>query len=376
MSAKAPKILLSAGEPSGDLHGAAVARALKTRWPNAKLYGFGGDLMKAAGVELWAHADQMAVMGFVEVARHLPFFLDLLTRVREHIQQDPPDLIIPIDYPGFNLRLARYARRSRVPVLYYIAPQVWAWHRSRMRELATNADRLAVVLPFEEALFQKAGARVTFVGHPLLDMAPPSQTREEFCAEIGVEPTRMLLAVLPGSRNQEVRSHLQLFAAAAARVQQEIPDVMPVIAQAPGIDAADLRTPYPTTRNTRALLQHAHAALTKSGTSTLECALSVTPMVIAYRMHPITFGIAKLVVDVEHVGLVNLIARERVAPELLQDDATPESLARALLPLIREGEQREATLTKLRKVRAMLATDDARPAAEHVADLAADLLER
>lgn len=376
MSELKPRIFISAGEVSGDLHGAAVARALRARWPNAELYGFGGDLMREAGVELWAHTDQMAVMGFVEVARHLPYFLNLLSRVREHLATDPPDLVIPIDYPGFNLRLARYAKNAKTPVLYYIAPQVWAWHKSRMRQLAENVDQLAVVLPFEQALFEEAGARVSFVGHPLLDLNRATMTREAFCAEIGVEPTRPLLAVLPGSRGQEVESHLRLFATAAARVQQAVPDVMPVIAQAPGIAESSLKTPFPITRKTADLLQHAQVALTKSGTSTLECALSVTPMVIAYRVHPLTFAIARLLVDVDHIGLVNLIAGERVAPELLQDDATPESLAAALLPLVREGPEREHALQKLRTVRAKLASDDARPAAQHVADLAARLIRR
>jgi lipid-A-disaccharide synthase len=376
MNAHAPKILISAGEPSGDLHGAMLARALKRRWPAARLYGFGGDLMRAEGVELWAHADQMAVMGFFEVARHLPYFLGLLKRVRQHLDASPPDLVIPIDYPGFNLRLARYAKQRRVPVLYYIAPQVWAWHRSRMKDLAHNADRLAVVLPFEEALFREAGANVSFVGHPLLDAVPATPARDEFCARIGVEPTRPILALLPGSRLQEVRSHLDLFTAAALRVQQQLPDVIPVIAQAPGIGDADLSTPFPTTRDSRALLEHAHAALTKSGTSTLECALSVTPMVIAYRMHPLTYHIAKRLVEVEHIGLANLIAGKRVAPEFVQNAATPQALADALIPLLQEGTPRTAMLDELGGVRARLASQDTRSAADHVADLASELLGR
>ncbi|HEX6559763.1 MAG TPA: lipid-A-disaccharide synthase [Longimicrobiales bacterium] len=374
MSARPVKILISAGEPSGDLHGAAVARALKERLPNAALYGFGGDLMRAAGVELRAHADQMAVMGFFEVARHLPYFLRLLKEVRRDLHDTPPDLVIPIDYPGFNLRLARYAREQRIPVLYYIAPQVWAWHRSRMKELASNADRLAVVLPFEEALFREAGARVSFVGHPLLDIAPARKPREELCAEIGIDANRPILAILPGSRKQEVHSHLELFTAAAARAQQEMPDVIPVVAQAPGINDADLRSHFPTTRATRELLQHARAALTKSGTSTLDCALAVTPMVIAYRMNPFTYRIAKRLVDVEHIGLVNLIAGQRVVPEFVQNDATPESLAAALRPLLRGGDVRENMVKHLQAVRARLAASDTRPAAEHVADLATALI--
>ena len=376
MSADAPRILLSAGEPSGDLHGAALARELKRRWPNAKLYGFGGDLMKAAGVELWAHADQMAVMGFVEVARHLPFFLSLLWKTRDDLRADPPDLVIPIDYPGFNLRLARYAKELRIPVLYYIAPQVWAWHRSRMKELAHNADHLAVVLPFEEKLFREAGATVTFVGHPLLDLPTSTRTREEFCATHALDPHRPIVALLPGSRQQEIRNHAQLFVEAARLLQRQQPEVQPVIAQAPGISAESLAGfGYPLVNNSSDLLTFAQAALTKSGTSTLECALSLTPMVIAYRMNPISFLIARNVVEVEHIGLVNLIAGERVAPEFVQDAATPDALAQALAPLTRAGAEREKHLTALRGVRQKLA-GDARGAAVHVADLVAELLRK
>lgn len=371
-----PRILLSAGETSGDLHGAALARELKRRWPNAQLFGFGGDRMKAAGVELWAHTDQLAVMGFVEVARHLPFFLRLLRTTREEMRNQPPDLFIPIDYPGFNLRLARHAKSLGIPVLYYIAPQVWAWHRSRMRELADNTDRLAVVLPFEESLFREAGAAVTFVGHPLLDVPAITVTREQFCAQYGLDAAQPILALLPGSRRQEVRSHTELFAAAARLVAQQVPEVQPVIAQAPGIDRSDYGdVNWPLVQDSGDLLNFAHAALTKSGTSTLQCALSLTPMVIAYRMNPLTYAIARRVVEVEHIGLVNLIAGRQVAPEFVQDAATPEALANALLPLVREGETREKTLNELRQIRQMLA-GDARGAAVHVADLAAELVER
>ena len=374
MSSDAPRIMMSAGEPSGDLHGAALARELKRRWPNARLYGFGGNLMKAAGVELWAHADQMAVMGFVEVARHLPIFLSLLWKTRDDLRADPPDLVIPVDYPGFNLRLARYAKDLRIPVLYYIAPQVWAWHRSRMAELAHNADHLAVVLPFEETLFRDAGATVTFVGHPLLDLPPSTRTREAFCAEYSIDPARKIVALLPGSRQQEIRNHASLFVAAARLLQQEIPDVQAVIAQAPGISPdsfEDARLPL--VQNSAELLTFAHAALTKSGTSTLECALSVTPMVIAYRMNPISYLIARNVVEVEHIGLVNLIAGERVAPEFVQDAATPAALAKALAAIVRAGPERDKHLASLRNVKQKLA-GDARGAAVHVADIAAELL--
>jgi lipid-A-disaccharide synthase len=370
-----PRIFLSAGEPSGDLHGARLADALRRRWPEAELYGLGGDRMAAAGVELLAHVDQLAVMGFAEVLRHLPYFVRLMRRVRATIATRRPDLIIPIDYPGFNLRLARHAHAVHVPVLFYIAPQVWAWHRSRMKELARHADRLAVILPFEEELFRAAGARAVFVGHPLLDQAPVVQDRAAFAGELGLDAAHPILALFPGSRAQEVTRQVRTFAAAAAAVRAQRPDVQPVLAVSSAVDAAAYDdAPYPRTADAGALLHHARAALVKSGTSTLQAALAGTPLVVTYRVHPLTYWLARRLVRVPHVGLVNLVAGERVAPELLQHDATPERLAAAVLPLLDDGPARQRALEGLGRVRAALTAEDGRTTAERVAELAAELV--
>jgi lipid-A-disaccharide synthase len=371
-----PRILVSAGEPSGDLHGARVAEALKRRFPGATLFGLGGDRMAAAGVELLAHVDQLAVMGFVEVLRHLPYFLRLERRLHRAIAEQRPDLVLPIDYPGFNLRLARHARGRGIPVLYYIAPQVWAWHRSRMRQLARDTDRLAVILPFEEQLFREAGANAVFVGHPLARQAAADPDRARFLGALGVDPDRPVLALFPGSRAQEVRRQLEAFAAAAAGVRRQMPEVQPVLARSDAVPAsAYARVDLPSTGDGWSLLRHARAALVKSGTSTLQAALAGTPLVVTYRVHPVTFFMARRLVDVPHVGLVNLVAGERVAPELLQDEATPDALAEALLPLLREGPERARALAGLERVRTALAgRADGRDTADHVADLAAELL--
>ncbi len=377
MSAPAPRILISAGEPSGDLHGAGVARALRRRWPDAHLYGFGGSLMRGAGVELIAHVDDLAVMGFAEVARHLPFFLRLLRKVRRDLDDAPPDLVIPIDYPGFNLRLARMAKERRIPVLYYIAPQVWAWHSSRVRELARHTDRLAVILPFEASLFEEAGAHAAFVGHPLLDARDEPMRRAALCAQLGNDPVRPILALFPGSRAQEVRRHLALFEEAAERVRARRPDVQPVIAAGDAVPASLYDTARnPRTSDNHALLQHAAAALAKSGTTTLQAAVAGTPLVVAYRMHPLSYAIARRVVEVDHVGLVNLVAGERLAPEYIQDAATPDALAEALLPLLEDGAPRARMIAGLARVRARLqAPPGSENAAERVAALAAELLD-
>jgi lipid-A-disaccharide synthase len=355
-----------------------VAVALRRRLPGVQLVGLGGDRMADEGVDLLDHVDRLAVMGFVEVLRHLPFFVGLMRRVKAELTARPADLIIPIDYPGFNLRLARHARRTGIPVLYYIAPQVWAWHRSRMKQLARDTDRLAVILPFEEAIFREAGARADFVGHPLADAPPEAAGREALLRSLGLDPALPVLALFPGSRAQEVRRQLDTFVAAAVQVRESMPDVQPVVAASSAVPAAIYDAAgVARTADGWSLLQHARAALVKSGTSTLQAALAGTPLVVTYRVHPLTWTMARRLVDVPHIGLVNLVAGERIAPELLQGDATPEKLAAALLPLLADGAARDEALAGLARVRRALTPADAsRPAADRVAELAAELLGR
>jgi lipid-A-disaccharide synthase len=376
MSNTAPRIFLSAGEPSGDLHGAALARELRQRFPKAELYGLGGDLMREAGVRLLAHTDQLAVMGYVEVLRHLPFFARLWREVKREISHTTPDLVVPIDYPGFNLRLARFAKTRGIPVLYYIAPQVWAWHRSRMSQLAENVDRLAVVLPFEEALFREAGAKATFVGHPLLDLTDAVMDRATFYRTLGIAEESPILALFPGSRVQELRRHLPLFVQAVERIRAEEPGVTPVWAAAPGIPVERYATTgIAHTIDTRTLLAHARAALVKSGTSTLQTALAEKPMVVMYQVHPMSYKLAQRWVDVPHIALPNLIAGKRIVPELIQDKATPETLAAAVLPLLRDSTERAEVVAGLKQVRTRLAAPhEGTTAAAEVAALAAELI--
>lgn len=372
-----PTILLSAGEPSGDLHGAAVARALRDRWPDVRLFGLGGPLMAEAGVELLADPAKLAVMGFVEVLGRLPYFWRLFGRVRAEMLARGVDLVLPIDYPGFNLRLARAARGAGIPVLYYIAPQVWAWHRSRIHRFAVDTDRVAVVLPFEESLFREAGVAATFVGHPLLDRQPPG-SRRSLCRELNLDEDRPILAVFPGSRAQEVKRHLAIFVETAIRLQAYRPALQPVIAVSNAVPKRLYRgIPFPRTANSRDLLYHAHTALVKSGTTTLEAALAETPMAIAYRTHPLTYRLAKRLVQVDHIGLVNLVAGERVVPEFIQGEATPAALAAALLPLIQaEHPERVEALHALARIRSRLEVPGGASSgvAERVVELAAELL--
>lgn len=372
---RAPTIFLSAGEESGDLHGAALARALRERWPDARLIGLGGQRMADAGVELMAGLQELAVMGLVEVLKHLPFFLDLRKRVFAALERERVDLVVPIDYPGFNLRLARHAHGRGIPVLYYIAPQVWAWHKSRVRDLARDADAVAVVLPFEEAFLRKHGVNAPFVGHPLLDRDPPAETAAAWAAANGLDPARPVLALFPGSRAQEVGRHLALFSETARRVVSLRPDVQPVIGVPGGIDRAVYgQADWPMLPSAGGLLHHATAALVKSGTTTLEAALAGTPFAVVYRMNPLSYAMAKRLVKVPHIALANLIAEARVAPEFVQDAATPETLSATLLPLLDlDSPERRAMLDGLAGIRAKLGGTGA---SRRVTEIAATLLER
>lgn len=369
----APTIFLSAGEPSGDMHGALLARALRARLPGVRLIGLGGDQMRAEGVELLADLHDLAVMGFAEVIRHLPFFVGLRRRVWASLDAERVDLVVPIDYPGFNLRLARHAHRRGTRVLYYIAPQVWAWHRSRARDLARDTDAIAVVLPFEEAFLRSAGAPVRFVGHPLLDQPPLGESRADWLARHDLDPDRPLLALFPGSRRQELRRHLGLFAETAARAEARRPGLQTVIAAAPGMEpGAYAATSYPRIHEVRALLAHASAALVKSGTTTLQAGIAGTPMVVAYRMAPSSYAVARRLVSVPHIALANLILDERVVPEFIQGAATPQRLCDALLPLLdRTSAERAAMRDSLARIPRRLGGPGA---SQRVAEMAAGLL--
>jgi len=370
----APVIFLSVGEPSGDLHGASLARALRARIPGVRLIGLGGPLMAAEGVELMAGLDDLAVMGFVEVLGRLPYFLRLRRRVFSALVTEGVDLVIPVDYPGFNLRLAHRARSEGRQVLYYIAPQVWAWHASRAPKLARDTNRIAVILPFEERFLREHGAQAEFVGHPLLDVPGLATSRETWFAGLGLDAERPVLAVMPGSRRQEVARHLEIFSEAAALVTFRRPDVQVVIGAPTTLpDEAYAGTVFPVTRDARALLSHATAALVKSGTTTLEAALAGVPFVVAYRMNPLSFQLARRVVRVPHIALANLVADRRIVPEYVQDEATPAGLAAGLLPLLdTESVERAKMLDGLRDVRAALGDGGA---AGRVADIAASLLD-
>ncbi len=366
------EVLLVAGEASGDLHAAALAEALRRSRPDLSLVGVGGRGMSQAGVKLLEHTDQMAVMGFVEVLRGLPHHFALLKALTRRLQSGSVAALVTIDYPGFNMRLASAARRAGVPVLYYITPQVWAWGSGRLPKLARRITRAAVILPFEEELLRAHGIDATFVGHPLLDSARELPGRDEARAALGLGARERVLALFPGSRRQEIDRHLADFVAAARLLEQRYAGLRVLVSAAPGVELDTARCPYPQVRDASLLLlRAADAALCKSGTTTLEAAVAGCPMVVAYRTSPWTHAIARRVVRIPHIGLVNVVAGREVAREFVQQALEPSAVAEALAPLLDSGSQERSRMVQaLAEVRSRLGAPGA---AGRVASIVSDL---
>jgi lipid-A-disaccharide synthase len=329
--------------------------------------------MKAAGVELIESYDEMSVMGFVEVIRHLPRHFELLDDVRRRLKRGRVSLLVLIDYPGFNMKAARAAAEAGVPVLYYVTPQVWAWGAGRLTELAKVVTRAAVILPFEEPLLRGYGVNATFVGHPLLDRAGDLPSRDDARASLGLSPDRPVLALFPGSRQQEIDRHLDDFVETARILESTVSGLQVIVSVAPTVTFDPSRCPYRRVESASfAVLRAADAALCKSGTTTLEAAIADCPLVVAYRTGVISFLLARLMVKIPHIGLVNVVAGREVAREFVQDDLRPDDVAAAMLPLFdRNSSECRRVLEGLAEVRGRLGTPGA---AARVAAMASELV--
>ena len=369
------EILFVAGEVSGEQHAAGVARELRAMAAPFTLPGVGGDRMREAGVELLAHIESLAVMGFVEPLRRLPQFFRLREALRNRLSSGRVALVVLVDYAGFNMKVARLATAAGVPVLYYITPQVWASRAGRLAELARTVTRAAVILPFEEALLRAHGIDATFVGHPLVDRAIEMPDRAQARAAIGVGPSDRLLALFPGSRRQEIARHLDPFVAAARELHRRDPALKVVVSAAPHVHIPSDRCPFPLVHSASfAVLRAADAALCKSGTTTLEAAVALCPLVIAYRTDALTYALARRLVTIPFIGLVNVLAGRAIAPEFVQGDLTPLALADALAPLLDpRNAARAAMIHELEAVRAQLGEPGG---ARRVAAMALELAER
>lgn len=354
--------MIVAGEASGDLHGANLVREIHRLDQTITFTGIGGARMREAGVETVEDAAKMAVVGLVEVIAHFDVIYRAFTSLKRILVNNPPDLLILIDYPDFNLRLAKIAKAHSVKVLYYISPQVWAWRVGRVKKIARLVDHMAVVFPFEVPFYEKEGVPVTFVGHPLVDEVHPTMQREEAMRAFGLDPARRTVGLFPGSRRSEIRHIFTTILDTAKLLRERYPDLQFVLPLASSLERSDLLPQIEAAGvDVSIVYGQSHdvanvcdAIVTVSGTVTLEIALIGTPMVIIYRVSPITYEIGKRLVRIEHAGICNIVAGERIVQELIQYDAEPGKIADEIGRILDDREYAYEMRARLSQVREKL----------------------
>jgi len=368
--------MIVAGEASGDLHGAHLVAAMKKLVPDLSLCGMGGTELRRQGVDILYDAAAMAVVGLVEVIAHLKDIRAARNILVNELRHNPPNLLILIDYPDFNLLLAQKARQFGIPVFYYISPQVWAWRSGRVKKIGSIIDRMAVILPFEKEFYGKRGVAVDYVGHPLLDSVRRSMSRSDFCRLHQIRPDTVLLGLLPGSRKKEIRAMLPVFLESARRLQESHGNLTILLPLAPtltredllecGLDRPGLAVKV-IAENRYDLMGCCDLALAASGTVTLELAILDVPMVVAYKVSPLTWLVGNLLVKVDFASLVNLIAGRQVVSELLQQEAEPGKILAALQDIWPGSVRREEMLQGLAEVREKLGSGGASERAARLA---------
>ncbi len=376
------RIMIVAGEVSGDMHGGLLARALRERSPGIKLTGMGGREMAAAGVKLYEYPVERAVVGFFEVLKNLAYFRRAFRLITGKLETERPDLVVLIDYPGFNLRFAREIKKRKIPLVYYISPQVWAWGEDRVRLIKRCVDRMLCILPFEENFYRERGVPAVFVGHPLFDHLPrrDPRGRAQVCGEFKLDPGAPVIALLPGSRESEVRQHLPLMLAAAERIKKELPSAQFAVLRPAAVprgiyDESLRRSSLPVAVIENRIqdgLAIARLALVCSGTATLETCLAGVPMVIIYRLSFFTWLGLRQLVKIPHIGMVNIIAGKRVVPELVQYDARPERIAAEALKILGDPAAEKQIREELLKVKEKLGGPGA---SRRAADIIMEIIE-
>jgi len=357
------RLLVSAGEASGELYGAGLIQALRRRVPELECFGAGGERMRAAGCDTVVDARALSVVGITEIVSHLPRIYREFRRLLRAADDRKPDAAIVIDSPGFNFRVARALHARGVPVIYYVCPQLWAWREGRVRRFHRWVKKALVIFPFEEKWYRERGVDAEYVGHPLADPRPPGLSREQFAAKFGLDSARQWIALLPGSRKKEIAMNLPALAAGAGRVKGDHQFVLPAAStvERSWLDGKLRSSGLKATvvEGASAALRHARAAVVASGTATVEAALAGTPMVVVYRVSALTWVLGHHLLKVPYVAMPNLIAGEPVVPELIQSDFTPEKVAEKLREILAEGPAREKMKVALAGVSARL-----RPAGE------------
>ena len=354
------KIMFSAGEASGDMHGTNLARALKALDPDIELLGMGGSQMAQAGVRIVYDINNLGFIGVGEILRKIPFFFRLRTQLLQVMQEEKPDVLVCIDYPGFNMRLIEKARAAGIRVVYYILPTIWAWHKSRGKVIAEHTDLAISLFPFEAKLYEELGARVAYAGHPLLDVVHPELTKDEALQAFGLDAAKQTILLMPGSRLQEVRGLLPVMLAAVKEIMAQRDGVQFLIPRASTIDAsvlqelipADLENVHVASGHVYDMMNISTAAVAASGTATLETALMGLPTLLIYRVSSLTYWLSKILVHIQSIGLPNIIMGHRIMPELWQDEVTPEAIAADMVTLLTDKQawqERHEAMLSVRK---------------------------
>ncbi len=357
------RIMIIAGESSGDFHGASLISALKSIDPDIEISGLGGERMRQSGAKILFDISELSIIGFTDVLKNLKKIKQAFNLLLKHIDAQPPQAVILIDYPGFNLKIAKEIKKRAIPVIYYISPQVWAWWKSRIKTIKQYVDKMIVLFKFEEALYREHAIDVSFVGHPLLDIAHPGLAASDFLNRLGLSADKKIIGLMPGSRKMEVERILPILLASAKIIQQKLPGTQVVLLKAPGLAKEIFTTkinkyasgPVVLCENyTYEFLSACDFVLVASGTATLEAAVMQTPMVIVYKVSFLNWLIARALIRLPFIGLVNVVAGERLVPEFIQHRAKPELIARAALEIL----SNQVTLTnvkaELEKIRKQL----------------------
>lgn len=366
-------MLIVAGEASGDLHGSNLIKSLKERDPSLVFYGIGGEKMRGAGLNAIADSRELAVVGISEVILKLGKLYAAFNKLKKALDERRPDVVVLIDYPDFNLYVAKEAKKRKIPVIYYISPQVWAWRRGRVKKIARLVDKMLVVFPFEVDIYQKAGIDVEYVGHPLSATVSSRLSKDGAKASLGMAQCQSV-ALLPGSRRHEVARLLPVMIAAASLIKKEMPDIQFVLPAADTIEDNFIKSFIHDNIQIRIVrgrcyeaLRASDAALVASGTATLETALMEVPMVIVYKFSFLTAIFGRLFVHIDDVGLPNIVAGRRIVPELIQEEATPSALAENILRILKDQDTREKMVYELKEVKNKIGNVDAsRDAAEKI----------
>ena len=366
------RFLISAGEASGELYGAGILDALRRRVPGSEFFGVGGKRMRDAGFETVVDAHKISVVGLAEVVTHLPMIRREFKRLVSEAAQRKPDAAILIDFPDFNLRLARELHKLQIPVIYYVSPQLWAWRKGRIKQVQKYVSKMLVIFPFEADFYRDHDVKAEYVGHPLADEPMPSMTREQFASANGLDPAKTWIALLPGSRRKEVSLNLPGIIESAKLLGGEYQFVLPV---ASSLDESWIRSlllqrslAVSLVHDARTALLHSRAAIVASGTATVEAALIGTPFVMIYRVTPLTYAIGRRLVKLDRFGMVNLIAGREVVPEFVQEAFVPRTVAAKVTEILADGPSRSRMLNDLAEVRQKLHPQGKTTAADKAAE--------